>query len=250
MKSYKRKIKISTIICSFVTYFIALPIQTIIFFIGFLFKLLKKDRVFLLISKAWCKFFFTIIGIKLESEGFEFIDKNKPYLIVANHASYYDVAAIMYFIPNTIWVVNQRFFKVLFFGSLLRLMDSIPIDYKRIKETIKKVHEKTKIIKNHKLSSIAIFPEGTRTLDGNIHKFKRGFISIWENTKYDLLPVTLNGTYIVKPKWSFMIYHIKSVKVIFHKPISYDEIGKFKDKDLSEVIKDIIEKDYENKNIS
>jgi 1-acyl-sn-glycerol-3-phosphate acyltransferase len=252
----KRRIKLSTILCSFITYIIALPIQTIIFFIGLLTKILKMNNLFIFLSKYWSLFFFKIIGIKLKAYGFENIEKNKNYLIVANHASYYDIAAIMYFMPNTIWVANKRFFKVLFFGALLKEMDTIPIDSKKIKETILKITERSKKLRKNRSSSIAIFPEGTRTLDGNIHKFKRGFISIWQNTKFDLLPVTINGTYIVKPKWSFLIYHTKEVSLYFHKPIPYQQIEKYDDndkyneKEISETIKDIIEKDYENPNIS
>lgn len=245
----RRKVRLSTILCSFLTYIIALPIQTIYFFIGLLAKILKLNKLFIFLSKYWSLFFFRIIGVKLKAEGLENIEKNKHYLIVANHASYYDVAAIMYFMPNTIWVVNKRFFKVLFFGSLLKKMDCIPVDYKKLKETINKIEQRTKNFRKYYSSSIAIFPEGTRTLDGKIHDFKRGFLTIWKNTKYDLLPVTINGTYIVKPKWSFLIYHTKEVKLIFHKPIPIEDLEKYDEKEFIDRLKEIIEKDYEDKNI-
>ncbi|HPC38071.1 MAG TPA: lysophospholipid acyltransferase family protein [Exilispira sp.] len=246
----RRKIKISTILCSFITYIIALPIQTIIFFIGLIVKKLKLNNLFIFLSKQWSLFFFKIIGVKLKAYGLENIDKNKNYLIVANHSSYYDIAAIMSFLPNTVWVANKRFFKVLFFGSLLKEMDAIPVDSKRLKETINKINERARKLRKNSSSSIAIFPEGTRTLDGNIHKFKRGFITIWQNTKFDLLPITINGTYLVKPKWSFLIYHTKVVSLHFHKPIPYEELQKYEEKEITEIIKKIIEKDYENQNIS
>lgn len=245
----KRKLRLSTIICSFITYIIALPIQTIIFFIGLLAKKLKIDKLYLFLSKYWCLLFFKIIGIRLKAYGIENVQKNKHYLIVANHASYYDIAAIMYFMPNTVWVAKKKFFDVLFFGTLLREMDSIPIDSSKLKDTIKKIEDRSKKLEKYYSSSIAIFPEGTRTLDGKIHKFKRGFISIWKNTKFDLLPITINGTYIVKPKWSFLIYHVKEVSLVFHKPIASDEIDNLNEKEFAEKVKDIIEKDYEDKNI-
>ncbi|MFN3410984.1 MAG: lysophospholipid acyltransferase family protein [Exilispira sp.] len=247
---HRRKITFSTLLSSFLTYIVALPIQTIIFLFGLLFKKLKLNRIFLFMSKYWSIFFFKIIGIKLRAYGLENIDLNKNYLIVANHASYYDVAAIIYFMPNTVWVVNKRFFKVLFFGQLLKEMDCIPVDSKKLKETIKKLEDRSKKLHKHYSSSIAIFPEGTRTMDGKIHEFKRGFISIWKNTKFDLLPVTINGTYIVKPKWSFFIYFTREVSLIFHKPISYQEFDNFDVKELPDIIKKIIEKDYEIKDIS
>lgn len=246
----KRKLKFSTLICSFITYVIALPIQTIVFFIGFAVKLLKFEKLFLIISKFWCLFFYKIIGIKLVGKGLYNIDRTKHYLIIANHASYYDIPAIMYFLPNTIWVANKRFFDVLFFGSLLKKMGSIPVDSKNLKETIIKMEERSKKVEKYNSSSIAIFPEGTRTLDGNIHKFKRGFLSIWKNTKFDLLPVTINGTYTVKPKWSFLIYHVKKVEVIFHKSIPFDNLNDFDNKEITDKLREIINKDYENKNIS
>ncbi|HAX94883.1 MAG TPA: hypothetical protein DCY25_13295 [Bacteroidales bacterium] len=45
-----------------------------------------------------------------------------------------------------------------------------------------------------------MFPEGTRTLDGKINPFFRGFIYLMRTGNSDILPITLNGFYNLKPK--------------------------------------------------
>ena len=248
----RKKIKkiiefISTFICSFITYLVALPLAAIIFFAGYLAKVLKLNGILTFLIRIWCQLFFSIIGIKLKAHGLEKVDKNKQYLIVANHASYYDIPAIMHFIPDLVWVANKRFFNVLIFGSFLKLMETIPVDPNNFKESKSAIEKISYRVGKTKTRSICIFPEGTRTMDGKIHNFKRGFLTILKYTNFDLLPVTLNGTYHVKPKWSFFIHWIPSVDVIFHDPIPHSNINFDDEKGTAAYIQDSNEKDYQLK---
>ena len=56
------------------------------------------------------------------------------------------------------------------------------------------------------MAIMAIFPEGTRTLDGKLNSFYRGFIHLLRTTEHDILPVTLSRFYKLKPKNRFSIH--------------------------------------------
>lgn len=72
--------------------------------------------------------------------------------------------------------------------------------------------------------TIAIFPEGTRTTNGDIQSFYRGFIHVLRASEMELLPVTLNGFYDLKPKNRFYIKFNSKLNVVIHKPIAAHEL--------------------------
>jgi 1-acyl-sn-glycerol-3-phosphate acyltransferase len=89
--------------------------------------------------------------------------------------------------------------------------------------------------------SIGIFPEGTRTLTGELNEFYRGFIMLMRNSEMDLLPVTLNGFYELKPKNRFHISFHSRLKVVIHEPIKNKEISDKSDLQIISTVKGIIE---------
>ena len=93
-------------------------------------------------------------------------------------------------------------------------------------------------IKHH---TIAIFPEGTRTLNGNMRSFFRGFVYILRTSEADILPVTLNGFYALKPKNRFYINFGAKISVVINKPIGSAELKVRSDDEIITEMKNIIE---------
>ena len=92
-----------------------------------------------------------------------------------------------------------------------------------------------------KYRTVAIFPEGTRTLDGKLNSFYRGFIHLLRATEHDILPVTLNGFYKLKPKNRFHIHFGSSLGVIIHPPMEGHELVPNSDSDIMKKISTVIE---------
>lgn len=92
-----------------------------------------------------------------------------------------------------------------------------------------------------KLRSIAIFPEGTRTLDGKLNAFYRGFIHLLRATENDILPVTLNGFYKLKPKNRFSIDFGSKLEAVIHSPLNGKEMALKTDKEILDRVTEIIE---------
>lgn len=96
------------------------------------------------------------------------------------------------------------------------MTDYIPMKLSNVTNTRKMlVSLEEKALKN----TIAIFPEGTRTLDGKLNSFYRGFIHLLRATGHDILPVTLNGFYKLKPKNRFYINFGSKLDVMIHPPM-------------------------------
>jgi 1-acyl-sn-glycerol-3-phosphate acyltransferase len=191
--------------------------------------------------QMWAKSVFLIIGKKFEVHGKENIKKGKKYILVANHASLFDIVAITSFFPDLSWFGHERLLKVPFFCNILKMTDYVPFKEPNFRNTR---HMIDQLVQKSKNQSIAIFPEGTRTLNGKINTFYRGFIYLYRTRDLEILPVTLNGFFDLKPKNRAYINFDSKLDVIIHKPIKKEELIGKNDREIIEKVKGIIESAY------
>ena len=200
---------------------------------------LKKPVRFLF--QMWAKSVFLIMGKKFKVFGKENIIKGERYILVANHASLFDIVAITSFYPGISWFGHERLLKVPVFNHLLKIMDYVPFKEPNYRNTKQMINQ---LIYKSKYQSVAIFPEGTRTLSGKINQFYRGFIYLFRTRDIEILPVTLNGFYKLKPKNRFYINFDSKLDVVIHKPIRREELLGKNDFEIIETVKTVIESAY------
>ena len=155
-------------------------------------------------------------------EGLENIDKSKSYVMVINHNSGFDIFAA-YKIPlNFRWVSKKEVFYVPFMGPMLFIHGDIPINRGNAAAAMAKVIEDGKLwIKRG--ASVAIFPEGTRSKDGEIHNFKMGAFSLAKEAGVEILPVVMTGTNNAFRKgWLVNWRHRVAIRVL--KPVPVEEV--------------------------
>lgn len=201
----------------------------------------KAKRPVQFLCMIWAKSVFLIMGKKLSVRGKENIDKNKKYIIIANHASLFDIVAITSFYPRVSWFGHERLLRVPVFGRFLKLTDYVPFKEPTISNTR---HMLEQLIEKAKDQSVALFPEGTRTLNGKINPFYRGFIYLFRTRDIGILPLTLNGFYDLKPKNRFYIDFGSKLEVIIHKPIPKEELINKSDSEIIDKVKRVIESAY------
>src|SRR5664280_1426377 len=142
---------------------------------------LKKPVRFLF--QMWAKSVFLIMGKKFRVFGKENIIKGERYILVANHASLFDIVAITSFYPGISWFGHERLLKVPVFSHLLKIMDYVPFKEPNYRNTKQMIDQ---LIYKSKYQSVAIFPEGTRTLSGKINQFYRGFIYLFRTRDIEI----------------------------------------------------------------
>jgi 1-acyl-sn-glycerol-3-phosphate acyltransferase len=228
---------------------ISIPLFALLYFytalvvlVAIVFVYLKLSRPVSFISHYWAKSVFVLMGKRFRVYGIENIDPGKKYILVANHASLFDIVAIMSFYPGIAWFGHERLLKIPVFGKMLRLTDYIPFMKPGVNNT-KYMMEQLSLKAARK--TVAIFPEGTRTLDGNINEFYRGFVYLLRNTESGILPVTLNGFYKLKPKNRSYINFDSKLDVVIHKPISKEELVWKSDPEIIDEVRSIIESVYQ-----
>jgi len=186
----------------------------------------------------WAKSIFPLMGKRVRIKGRENIKKGERYILLANHASMFDIIAIMAFYPGVSWFGHERLLRIPLFKQMLLMTDYIPMQMSNIKNTrimLESLEEKAGS------RTVAIFPEGTRTLDGKLNSFYRGFIHLLRATENDILPVTLNGFYKLKPKNRFSIHFGSRLGVFIHPPLEGVKMARLNDLEIMDKVIEVIE---------
>ena len=123
----------------------------------------------------------------------------------------------------------------------MKSMNCVFMDRDNPRESIRAIKDGTELLKEG--YSLVLFPEGTRSKDGNLGEFKAGGLRLATKSKVDILPITINGTKDIMNKDSLIIRPAK-VKVIVSPLIKVDEYDG-DTKELTEVIHNIISQNLE-----
>jgi len=194
-----------------------------------------------ILSKLWAKSVFLLMGKIIHVRGKENINKGEKYILIANHASLFDIVAIMSFYPEVSWFGHERLLRVPVLGKFLKMTDYVPFREPTVTNTR---HMLEQLIEKANNRSVALFPEGTRTTSGKINPFYRGFIYLFRSREIGILPVTLNGFYNFKPKTRFYINFGSKLEIVIHKPIPREELINRSDSEITSTVKAVIESAY------
>ena len=178
--------------------------------------------------------------IKLENK----IPSKGQYIIMMNHSSFADVFFSVQPLLGKYTAILASFnFKIPIWGTMLRSFNAIPIYRQNQKKAIQGIKEAENIINNLGYH-IVIFPEGTRTIDGKLQKFKKGGFHMAINTKTPIIPVAVIGGFKFKPKTRWYIkpsiINIKVGEPISVQNISINEIDDLMEK-THNIFKDLLD---------
>lgn len=166
--------------------------------------------------------------------GMENIDKNEKYVIVLNHQSMIDIPMLYWTPLNFRWVTKKELLKAPIFGQYILLHGDITIDRGASRKAMEKIETQGRKWLSRGVS-IAIFPEGTRSKDGQLHRFKTGAFALAKDNGVGILPVVLDGTdNLIKGGWRIALHHTFTIKVL--PPLSAQEVAECDTKELAEKV--------------
>lgn len=213
---------------SFLFYIFVLAWSLVIYVMTFIALLLcypfdKKRFVVHKLSKWLTDAFFGFgLVMKRKVEGIENLDPKGTYVMVLNHNSMVDILSI-YNLPLVFkWVSKREVYRIPIVGRLLLAHGDIVINRASTKEAMQLVHTRGKqwLAKG---ASVAIFPEGTRSKDSEIHNFKAGAFILAKDAEVPILPIVLDGTDRVVRKGFFMNWSNRiTIKIL--PPVSKQDV--------------------------
>lgn len=171
----------------------------------------------------WGRLTCIIFLMRVKVVGRENLDPKTSYVFVANHQGAYDIFVLFGYLGHKfIWLMKKGLEKVPVIGKACRAAGHVFVDdssISGIKETIAGAEQNLK-----DGSSLTIFPEGSRSWDGNLAPFKRGAFMLAAEFKLPVVPITIDGAFRAMPRFT---YNMRPTKIIvtIHKPIFPDERG-------------------------
>ena len=167
-----------------------------------------------------CLFF---AGVKIDVRGTENIPE-EACLFVGNHNSYFDILVTYTTIPHPVgYIAKKEIKKIPFLNLWMINISCIFLDRENVKEGLKTIFKAIEQIKSG--ISVFIFPEGTRSKDGQMAPFKEGSMKIASKANCPIVPVAIKNTADI---FENHFPRVKSTKVIveYGKPIIIDELDK------------------------
>ncbi|KXK41267.1 MAG: 1-acyl-sn-glycerol-3-phosphate acyltransferase [Chlorobi bacterium OLB5] len=193
----------------------------------------SRNRLSNPLMKIWTKAVLFIYGIKVNVYGQENIDAGKGKIYISNHASYLDIFVQLAYLPDNVRMIYKKEInKVPLLGWAMMCAGFVALDRDRVRDAMKSLDKAAERVRNG--LSVVIYPEGTRTSDGNVGEFKRGMFFLADKSKADIIPVSLSGTFKLMPGGSSKVKP-GTVDMVIDKPVKYR-----KDKELLNEIRDIV----------
>ncbi|WVY93700.1 hypothetical protein V8G54_032788 [Vigna mungo] len=144
-----------------------------------------------------------ILGNPIKIEGAEYSKKRAIY--ICNHASPIDIFIIMWLTPTgTVGIAKKEIIWYPLFGQLYVLSNHLRIDRSNPMAAIESIKKAAHAVVKNNLSLI-IFPEGTRSKNGRLLPFKKGFVHLALQTALPIVPMVLTGTHLAWRKGSLHV---------------------------------------------
>lgn len=194
-----------------------------------MYRLIDDKNVTWRFAKAQARNLSRLCGVRVNVRGLERLGRG-PYMFTPNHQSHFDIAALLGYLPgNNRFAAKKEMFNEPVLGTVLRTMGMIPIDRENPLEAIQLLNQ----LVVDEFSTI-IFPEGTRSRDGNLLPFKKGPFIAAIHLGVPVVPVVCKGTREVMPKGQYLSIIPGTAEIVVLDPIptkglTYDDRNRLRD---------------------
>ena len=184
---------------------------------------------------CWSFCLFTMkFGFRARYRGCRNIPGKGPVLVVANHQSFLDPPAI----GSGVWrrmnyLARKQLFKFKPFAWLIASVDAIPLDqegigFQGIKETMRRLRNKEMVL---------IFPEGSRSPDGQMQPFMTGYVNIAVKTGAVIVPTAIVGAFEAYPRQNkYPSFFKPGLRIEYGKPITPEDYKEMKEAELHDLV--------------
>ena len=195
------------------------------------------------INQLWTWLILKIGGVKLRISGLNNIDATRQYIFMVNHQSNIDIPVLVQSLANfqLRWIAKKELLRVPFFGWAMWATKHITIDRSDPLDAIKSLK-----LAQRRLAagiSIVVFPEGTRSRDGKLLRFKKGGFLLAAQAGAAIVPLTIVGSGQILPIGAWQLQP-GTVDVIVGEPISVEGFRPGNLRILTDRVRAVIEQNW------
>jgi 1-acyl-sn-glycerol-3-phosphate acyltransferase len=170
------------------------------------------------LGRYWGNINLWAAGVTVRVHGLENIDPNVSYIYAANHQSWFDIFAMLGKLPVQFrWLAKTELFHVFMLGRAMKAAGYIPIDRSNRRKAFESMQLAAQRIREG--TSVVIFPEGTRSLDGKLQEFKKGGFMLAFQSQHPVVPISISGSHKILPKLGAWRIHPGQVSMTIGRPI-------------------------------
>ena len=171
-------------------------------------------------ARAWARLILATTGVRVRVVGLERLEPNRSYVFAANHQSIYDIPIVFASLPYQLRIVaKDSLGRIPFMGWHLHRAGHLLVDRKNPGPDI--VQKMARLVREG--SSLIVFPEGTRSVTGELGRFKKGSFLVALNARLPVVPVTIVGSQQVMRKGQLMV-RPGEVLLTVHDPVPTEHV--------------------------
>ena len=146
------------------------------------------------LTRVWASIILRASGIRYRITGLEQLDPDMHYFFVANHESAFDIPLAFAGLPyHLVSIAKKELKKIPILGWAMIRARHIFVDRRNHRSALKSLEKGAASLRKHP-RSVLIFPEGTRSTDGQVHRFKRGGVGVALDLGIPVVPTAICGT--------------------------------------------------------
>ena len=167
--------------------------------------------------RLWAKLFCILTLVKVTVKGRENVEKNTSYVFVCNHQAAYDIFAVYGYLNHQFrWMMKRSLEKIPLVGYSCKVSGHIMVDNSSPSATRLTMEKAERQLRGG--MSLVVFPEGARTWNGKMRPFKRGAYMLAVEFGLPVVPITIDGSFDVMPRFK-KLPHWGHIVLTIHKPI-------------------------------
>jgi 1-acyl-sn-glycerol-3-phosphate acyltransferase len=187
-------------------------------------------------ARWWARLILMTTGVGVERDGVALPPPDESCVFVANHASIYDIPVLFTAVPRQLRIMAKASLgRFPFIGWHLRQSGHLLVDRQNPGAGIfKKMQRMTR-----QGASLIVFPEGSRSPDGQVRRFKGGTFLVAVENGWPIVPISVSGSRVVMPKGRLMVCP-GTVRVTVHDTIPTAGLGREHVRELADRVRNIV----------
>ena len=194
-------------------------------------------------ARTWSRLILVTTGVRVTVDGLERLEPGRTYVFVSNHQSIYDIPILFWSLPYQLRIIaKESLGDFPFLGWHLRRTGHMLVDRRR-PDRARIFGWASRLTANG--LSLIVFPEGTRSRDGRVARFKGGGFLLALQAGLPVVPLSIVGSRHVMLKGRLATYP-GSVRLVVHDPIDTRELSGLDPKAFGERVRRVIVPDAES----
>jgi len=194
-------------------------------------------------ARMWSRLILATSGVRVAARGLERLEPGRTYVFVANHQSIFDIPILFWSLPHQLRIIaKESLGNIPFVGWHLRRTGHMLVDRKR-PDSNRVIHWAERLTSSG--LSLIVFPEGTRSRDGRVARFKGGSFYVALEAGLPVVPLSVIGSRHVMLKGRLTAYP-GEVGLVVHDPIDTTGLVGADAKEFGERVRRIIAPDAES----